>query len=177
MAILVTGGAGYIGSHAALALKKAGYEVVVLDNLTYGHRELIEDVVKVELIVGDTNDRALLDQLFASHDIAAVMHFASYIAVGESVKEPDKYYRNNVASTLNLLEAMLSAGINKLVFSSTCAVYGMPKEIPMTEDHPHDPLSPYAASKEMVERILADFDSALGLKSVAFRYFNASGAS
>ena len=174
--ILVTGGAGYIGSHAALALKKAGYEVVVLDNLAYGHRELIEDVIKVELIVGDTNDRALLDQLFASHDIAAVMHFAAYIAVGESVKEPDKYYRNNVASTLNLLEAMLSAGINKFVFSSTCAVYGMPKEIPMTEDHPHDPLSPYAASKEMVERILADFDSALGLKSVAFRYFNASGA-
>ena len=123
MAILVTGGAGYIGSHAALALKKACYEVVVLDNLTYGHRELIEDVVKVELIVGDTNDRALLDQVFASQDIAAVMHFASYIAVGESVKEPDKYYRNNVASTLNLLEAMLSAGINKLVFSSTCAVY------------------------------------------------------
>ncbi len=176
MTILVTGGAGYIGSHAALALKKAGYGVVVLDNLAYGHRELIEDVVKVELIVGDTNDRALLDKLFASHDITAVMHFAAYIAVGESVKEPDKYYRNNVASTLNLLEAMLSAGINKFVFSSTCAVYGMPKEIPMTEDHPHDPLSPYAASKDMVERILADFDSAMGLKSVSFRYFNASGA-
>ncbi len=174
--ILVTGGAGYIGSHAALALKKAGYEVVVLDNLAYGHRELIEDVVKVELIVGDTSDRKLLDKLFSNYDIAAVMHFAAYIAVGESVKEPGKYYRNNVASTLNLLEAMLSAGVNKFVFSSTCAVYGMPKEIPMTENHPQDPLSPYAASKDMVERILADFDTALGLKSVAFRYFNASGA-
>ncbi len=174
--ILVTGGAGYIGSHAVLALKKAGYEVVVLDNLAYGHRELIEDVVKVELIVGDTSDRKLLDKLFSNYDIAAVMHFAAYIAVGESVKEPDKYYRNNVSSTLNLLEAMLCAGINKFVFSSTCAVYGMPKEIPMTENHPHDPLSPYAASKDMVERILADFDTALGLKSVAFRYFNASGA-
>ena len=174
--ILVTGGAGYIGSHAALALKKAGYEVVVLDNLAYGHRKLIEDVVKVELIVGDTSDRKLLDKLFQNYDIAAVMHFAAYIAVGESVKEPDKYYRNNVASTLNLLEAMLSAGVNKFVFSSTCAVYGMPKEIPMTENHPHDPLSPYAASKDMVERIIADFDPALGLKSVAFRYFNASGA-
>ena len=174
--ILVTGGAGYIGSHAVLALKKAGYEVVVLDNLAYGHRELIEDVVKVELIVGDTSDRKLLDKLFSNYDIAAVMHFAAYIAVGESVKEPGKYYRNNVASTLNLLEAMLSAGVNKFVFSSTCAVYGMPKEIPMTEDHPHDPLSPYAASKDMVERILADFDTAFGLKSVAFRYFNASGA-
>ena len=174
--ILVTGGAGYIGSHAVLALKRAGYEVVVLDNLAYGHRELIEDVVKVELIVGDTSDRELLDKLFSNYDIAAVMHFAAYIAVGESVKEPDKYYRNNVASTLNLLEAMLCAGVNKFVFSSTCAVYGMPKEIPMTENHPHDPLSPYAASKDMVERILADFDTALGLKSVAFRYFNASGA-
>ncbi len=174
--ILVTGGAGYIGSHAALALKKAGYEVVDLDNLAYGHRELIEDVVKVELIVGDTSDRKLLDKLFNNYDIAAVMHFAAYIAVGESVKEPGKYYRNNVASTLNLLEAMLAAGVNKFVFSSTCAVYGMPKEIPMTENHPHDPLSPYAASKDMVERILADFDTASGLKSVAFRYFNASGA-
>ena len=174
--ILVTGGAGYIGSHAALALKKAGYEVVVLDNLAYGHRELIEDAVKVELIVGDTSDRDLLDKLFTNYEIAAVMHFAAYIAVGESVKEPDKYYRNNVASTLNLLEAMLAAGVNKFVFSSTCAVYGMPKEIPMTEEHPHDPLSPYAASKDMVERILADFDASLGLKSVAFRYFNASGA-
>lgn len=174
--ILVTGGAGYIGSHATLALKKAGYEVVVLDNLAYGHRELIEDVVKVELVVGDTSNRKLLDKLFSDYDIAAVMHFAAYIAVGESVKEPGKYYRNNVASTLNLLEAMLSAGVNKFVFSSTCAVYGMPKEIPMTENHPHDPLSPYAASKYMVERILADFDTAFGLKSVAFRYFNASGA-
>jgi UDP-glucose 4-epimerase len=118
----------------------------------------------------------LLDRLFTTHDIAAVMHFAAYIAVGESVKQPAKYYVNNVSSTLNLLEAMLSAGIDKMVFSSTCAVYGMPKEIPMTENHPHDPLSPYAASKDMVERILADFAPAFGLKSVAFRYFNASGA-
>lgn len=174
--ILVTGGAGYIGSHAALALKDAGYGVVVLDNLTYGHREIIEDVVKVELVIGDTSDRELLDRLFATHDIAAVMHFAAYIAVGESVKQPAIYYKNNVASTLNLLEAMLGAGINKFVFSSTCAVYGMPKEIPMRENHPHDPLSPYAASKDMVERILADFEPAFNLKSVAFRYFNASGA-
>ena len=174
--ILVTGGAGYIGSHAALALKRAGYGVVVLDNLAYGHREIIEDVVKVELVIGDTSDRELLDKLFTTHQIAAVMHFAAYIAVGESVGEPGKYYRNNVSSTLNLLEAMLAANINKFVFSSTCAVYGMPKEIPMTENHPHDPLSPYAASKDMVEKILADFDTAFGLKSVAFRYFNASGA-
>ncbi len=174
--ILVTGGAGYIGSHAALALKKAGYGVVVLDNLAYGHPEIIKDVVQVELVVGDTNDRALLEQLFTTHNIAAVMHFAAYIAVGESVQEPGKYYYNNVSSTLNLLETAIAAGVKKFVFSSTCAVYGMPKEIPMTENHPHDPLSPYAASKDMVERILADFDRAYGLKSVAFRYFNASGA-
>ncbi len=174
--ILVTGGAGYIGSHAALALKRAGYEVVVLDNLSYGHREIIEDVVKVELVVGDTSDRTLLDRLFDTRNIAAVMHFAAYIAVGESVQKPGEYYRNNVASTLNLLEAMLAHGVNKFVFSSTCAVYGMPQEIPMTENHPHNPLSPYAASKDMVERILQDFDPAFGLKSVAFRYFNASGA-
>ena len=174
--ILVTGGAGYIGSHAALALKKAGYGVVVLDNLAYGHPEIIKDVVQVELVVGDTSDRSLLDEIFATRNIAAVMHFAAYIAVGESVKEPGKYYRNNVSSTLNLLEAALAAGINKFVFSSTCAVYGMPKEIPMTENHPHNPLSPYAASKDMVEQILADFARAYGLKSVAFRYFNASGA-
>ena len=174
--ILVTGGAGYIGSHAASALKKAGYEVIILDNLSYGHQEIVDDVLQVKLIVGDTSDRAALDRLFTTHKIDAVMHFAAYIAVGESVKEPGKYYRNNVASTLNLLEAMLAHGINKIVFSSTCAVYGMPKEIPMTENHPHNPLSPYAASKDMVEQILSDFDTAFGLKSVAFRYFNACGA-
>jgi UDP-glucose 4-epimerase len=174
--ILVTGGAGYIGSHAALALKNAGYEVIILDNLSYGHQEIVDEVLQLKLIVGDTSDRALLDRLFTTHQIDAVMHFAAYIAVGESVSEPGKYYTNNVASTLNLLEAMLAHGINKIVFSSTCAVYGMPKEVPMSENHPHDPLSPYAASKDMVERILKDFDVAFGLKSVAFRYFNACGA-
>ena len=174
--ILVTGGAGYIGSHAVLALQKAGYHVLVLDNLSYGHPELVHDVLKTELVVGDTQDRALLDRLFASHDIAAVMHFAAYIAVGESVSDPAKYYRNNVVGTLTLLEAMVAAQINKFVFSSTCAIYGMPKSVPMTEDHPHNPLSPYAASKKMVEQILADFDRAYGVKSVTFRYFNASGA-
>lgn len=174
--ILVTGGAGYIGSHAVLALQRAGYEVIVLDNLVYGHRELVEDVLKVELVVGDTSDRLLLDRLFATRDIAAVMHFAAYIAVGESVVEPAKYYRNNVSSTLTLLEAMVAANIKRLVFSSTCAIYGEPQQIPMTEDHPQNPLSPYATSKWMVEKILADFDLAYNFKSVAFRYFNASGA-
>jgi len=174
--ILVTGGAGYIGSHAVLALQQAGYEVIVLDNLSYGHRELVEDVLHVKLIVGDTSDRALLDQIFANHNIAAVMHFAAYIAVGESVVEPAKYYRNNVSGTLTLLEAMLDASIKKFIFSSTCALYGEPKTVPIPEDHPFDPISPYATSKLMVEQMLSDFDAAYGLKSVRFRYFNAAGA-
>ncbi|WP_414587666.1 UDP-glucose 4-epimerase GalE [Scytonema sp. PCC 10023] len=174
--ILVTGGAGYIGSHAVLALKGAGYEVVVLDNLSNGHRELVEQVLQVKLIVGDTSDRALLDNIFTTHNITAVMHFAAYIAVGESVTDPAKYYHNNVAGTLTLLEAMLAASINKFIFSSTCALYGVPKFVPLTEDHPQDPISPYATTKWMVERILSDFDTAYNLKSVRFRYFNAAGA-
>ncbi len=174
--ILVTGGAGYIGSHATLALIRAGYEVIVFDNLSYGHRDIVENILKVKLIVGDISDRPLLDKIFATHNITAVMHFAAFLAVGESVKEPAKYYRNNVSGTLTLLEAMLAAGVKKLVFSSTCAIYGMPKKIPMDEFHPHDPLSPYATSKETIEKILADFDRAYDFKSVAFRYFNASGA-
>lgn len=176
LTVLVTGGAGYIGSHAVLALKRAGYNVIVLDNLSYGHRELVEEVLQVELIIGDTSDRPLLDRLFATHDIAAVMHFAAYIAVGESVADPAKYYHNNVVGTLTLLEAMVAASINYFVFSSTCALYGVPKFVPLTEDHPQDPISPYATTKWMVERILDDFAAAYGLKSVSFRYFNASGA-
>ena len=174
--ILVTGGAGYIGSHAVLALIKAGYEVIVLDNLSYGHQEIVEQVLKVKLIVGDISDRALLDQLFTTHNITAVMHFAAYIAVGESVTDPAKYYHNNVAGTLTLLEAMVAASIKKFVFSSTCALYGVPKTIPLVEDHPQDPISPYATTKWIVERILSDFDKAYNLKSVCFRYFNAAGA-
>ncbi|MDX2231260.1 MAG: UDP-glucose 4-epimerase GalE [Leptolyngbyaceae cyanobacterium bins.349] len=174
--ILVTGGAGYIGSHAVLALKQAGYGVVVLDNLSYGHRELVEDVLQVELVVGDTGDRALLDDLFASHEIGAVMHFAAFLQVGESVQEPAKYYQNNVVSTLNLLEAMRSAGIDKFVFSSTCATYGVPQFMPLTEDHPQNPINPYGMSKWMVEKMLIDFAKAYNFRSVYFRYFNAAGA-
>ncbi|MBW4522427.1 MAG: UDP-glucose 4-epimerase GalE [Scytolyngbya sp. HA4215-MV1] len=174
--ILVTGGAGYIGSHAVLALKKAGYSVIVLDNLVYGHRELVEDVLKTELVIGDTNDRTLLDHLFATRQIAAVMHFAAYAYVGESVTDPGKYYRNNVVGTLTLLEAMVAASIKKFVFSSTCATYGIPDLIPIPEHHPQNPINPYGASKLMVEKILADFDVAHELKAVCFRYFNAAGA-
>ncbi len=174
--ILVTGGAGYIGSHAVKALIGAGYEVIVLDNLVYGHRELVEEVLKVELIVGDISDRPLLDKLFASRNIAAVMHFSAYAYVRESVTDPAKYYRNNVIGTITLLEAMIASSIKQFVFSSTCATYGVPHTVPITEDHPQNPINPYGATKLMVERILQDFDVAYGLKSVYFRYFNAAGA-
>lgn len=174
--VLVTGGAGYIGSHAVLALQNAGYEVVVFDNLVYGHRDIVEHVLKVELIEGDTNDRALLDRVFAARPFSAVMHFAAYAYVGESVTQPDKYYRNNVTGTLTLLEAMVAAGIKSFVFSSTCATYGVPKTVPIPEDHPQDPINPYGMTKLMVEHILADFDRAYDFRSVSFRYFNAAGA-
>lgn len=174
--ILVTGGAGYIGSHTVLALLQAGYEVIILDNLVYGHRDLVEKVLQVELIEGDTGDRPLLDNLFSTRNIAAVMHFSAYAYVGESVTDPAKYYRNNVVGTLTLLEAMLAASIKKFVFSSTCATYGVPEVVPIPEDHPQNPINPYGATKLMVERILSDFHTAYDFKSVRFRYFNAAGA-
>ncbi len=174
--ILVTGGAGYIGSHTVLALKAAGYRVMVLDNLVYGHRDLAEAVLDVELIYGDISDRALLDQLFADYPIQAVLHFAAYAYVGESVTNPAKYYRNNVVGTLTLLEAMVQAEVFNFVFSSTCATYGNPTQIPIPEDHPQEPINPYGMSKLMVEQILEDFNRAYGLRSVRFRYFNAAGA-
>lgn len=174
--ILITGGAGYIGSHTAFALQQAGYSILVLDNLVCGHRELIEEVLKVELIYGDISDRPLLDQIFAEQHIEAVIHFAAYTYVRESVSQPAKYYQNNVVGTLTLLEAMVHAGVNKIVFSSTCATYGIPQQIPIPENHPQNPINPYGASKLMVERILSDFDQAYQLRSVCFRYFNAAGA-
>lgn len=159
-----------------LALKEAGYNVVILDNLVYGHRDLVEKILQVELVVGDTGDRALLDHLFKTRDIAAVMHFSAYAYVGESVTDPAKYYRNNVVGTLTLLEAMLTASVKKFVFSSTCATYGVPEFVPIPENHPQNPINPYGATKLMVERILSDFDVAYGFQSVRFRYFNAAGA-
>ena len=176
MTILVTGGAGYIGSHTVLALQKAGYEVIVLDNLVYGHQDLVENVLGTKLIVGDTCDRALLRQIFADRQIEAVMHFAAYAYVGESVAQPAKYYRNNVVGTLTLLEAMLEANVNNFVFSSTCATYGVPESVPIDEKQAQNPINPYGASKLMVERILQDFDRAYNFRSVCLRYFNAAGA-
>jgi UDP-glucose 4-epimerase len=174
--ILVTGGAGYIGSHAVLELEKAGYNVIVLDNLVYGHRDLVENVLSSKLIIGNTGDRELLDRLFSTHSIAAVIHFAAYAYVGESVSNPAKYYHNNVTSTLTLLEAMLAANVKNIVFSSTCATYGIPETVPIQENAPQNPISPYGMSKLMVEYILKDFSRAYGLNFVAFRYFNAAGA-
>ena len=173
MNILVTGGTGYIGSHACKALAQAGYTPVSYDNLVYGHRWAVR---WGPLAVGDINDRARLDAVIAHYQPAAVMHFAAYAYVGESVQDPGKYYRNNVAGTLTLLEALRDQGIDKLIFSSTCATYGVPEQALIDEQHPQRPINPYGVSKLMIERMLADFDTAHGLKAIALRYFNAAGA-
>jgi UDP-glucose 4-epimerase len=174
--VLVTGGAGYIGSHTVRLLASQGRKVVVLDNLVFGHREAIVDE-SVELVVGDVGDRALLENLFARHHFGAVVHFAAFAYVGESVTDPLKYYRNNTAEPLTLLEVMQQNACKHFVFSSTCATYGVPAAIPITESNPQDPINPYGRSKLMLEWILADCDRAWGLKSACLRYFNASGSS
>ena len=173
MKVLVTGGAGYIGSHACKALAKAGHVPVVYDNLVYGHREAVRWGPLVE---GDIGDRSCLDATIREHRPEAVMHFAGYAYVGESVSDPGKYYRNNVAGSLTLLEAMRDHGIGRLVFSSTCATYGLPQYTPMDEHHPQQPINPYGASKLMVERMIGDFAGAHGLRAISLRYFNAAGA-
>jgi UDP-glucose 4-epimerase len=174
--ILVTGGAGYIGSHAVFTLQQAGYKVLILDNLVYGHKDLVDQILKTELIQGSTLDQPLLKAIFSQHEIAAVMHFAAYTYVGESVTNPSKYYESNVVGTLRLLDAMVEAGVKHFVFSSTCATYGMPQFLPITETHPQNPINPYGMTKLMVEQILTDYDKAYDLHSVRFRYFNAAGA-
>jgi UDP-glucose-4-epimerase GalE len=170
--ILVTGGAGYVGSHACKALAAAGHTPVVYDNLSRGHREFAR---WGPLEVGDLGDAAKLDAVFARHRIDAVMHFAALAEVGESVAQPALYYRNNVCGTLELLEAMRRAGVSRLVFSSTCATYGVPARMPITEDLPQQPINPYGATKLIIERVLRDYDVAYGLRSVSLRYFNAAG--
>jgi UDP-glucose-4-epimerase GalE len=175
-AVLVTGGAGYIGSHTVRLLASQGRKVVVLDNLVYGHRDAIVDD-GVELVVGDVGDRALLQDLFTRHAFAAVVHFAAFAYVGESVTDPLKYYRNNTAEPLTLLEVMQAHGCRNFVFSSTCATYGVPEAVPISESNPQAPINPYGRSKLMLEWILADCDRAWGLKSACLRYFNASGSS
>lgn len=172
--ILVTGGAGYIGSHMVRLLDLQGYEVVVYDNLERGNADAI---CAGTLIEGDLHDDTLLDSVFANHSIDAVMHFAALAYVGESVNKPSMYYRNNVTGTQSLLDSMLKHDVNKLVFSSTCATYGIPQNLPITEQTPQNPINPYGQSKLMVEHILKDYAVAYGLRSIALRYFNAAGCS
>ena len=171
--VLVTGGAGYIGSHMCLMLADAGARVVVLDNLSRGHRDAVFGDAFVQ---ADLHDGAALDALFSTYDIDLVLHFAAYAYVGESVHEPLAYYTNNVAGTLSLLRAMQAHGVRRLVFSSTCATYGVPETMPIAETAPQRPINPYGQSKLMMERILTDCAHAWGLNSVALRYFNAAGA-
>jgi len=171
--VLVVGGAGYIGSHMVLALQDAGHSVTVFDNLSRGHRDALNGASLVE---GDLCRPEDIDQCLKGRDLDVVMHFAALTYVGESVEKPDLYYRNNVIGSLNLLDAMKRRGLNRLVFSSTCATYGEPRHNPIQEDHPQQPINPYGATKWMVERAHADYALAYGLQSVALRYFNATGA-
>src|SRR5450631_1083312 len=173
MNILATGGAGYVGSHTAKALARSGYQPIVLDNLRYGHREAVK---WGPLIVGDLADLDLLRHVFRSYSIGAVIHFAAFAYVGESMRAPSEYFRNNVVNTLNLLDTMREHGVDKIVFSSSCATYGYPQTIPLREDHPQTPISPYGESKLMVERLLKWYGSAYDLRWTALRYFNAAGA-
>jgi UDP-glucose 4-epimerase len=171
--ILVVGGAGYIGSHVNKMLAAHGYTTVVLDSLVYGHREFVK---WGGLVQGDLADLEQLRSVFNQYPIKAVMHFAAFAYVGESVIDPEKYYLNNLRNTLNLLQAMNEADVKHIIFSSTCATYGNPENNPIDESHPQAPINPYGQSKFMVERILADYSRAYGLKYVALRYFNAAGA-
>jgi len=172
--VLVTGGAGYIGSHMVRQLLSAGFNVSVLDNLQRGNRDAVPS--NVNLLEADLTDRAATQAVFDAHSFDAVMHFAALAYVGESVEQPDLYYRNNFTGTCNLVDAMRNQRVNKLVFSSTCATYGTPVKLPITEDTPQAPINPYGQSKLMVEHLLKDYAVAYGLRSVALRYFNASGS-
>ncbi|MEN9207819.1 MAG: UDP-glucose 4-epimerase GalE [Gloeomargarita sp. GMQP_bins_44] len=173
MAVLVTGGAGYIGSHTCKALAQAGYQPVVLDNFSTGHPWAVRWGPWVR---ADLADRDKLLEVLHQHDIQAVMHFAANAYVGESMAQPAKYYRNNLVHTLNLLEAMVAVGVRTIVFSSTCATYGIPQWLPLTEDHPQQPVNPYGETKRAIEQALHWFSQAYGLRYAALRYFNAAGA-
>jgi UDP-glucose 4-epimerase len=175
MGVLVTGGAGYIGSVAVEDLKSRGEEVVVLDNLVYGHREAVAE--GVPFYEGNIGHKDLIKKIAAEHKIDACMHYSAYAYVGESVEQPAKYYQNNFVETLHLLDALRENGVSKFIFSSTCATYGVPQRIPIDERHPQWPINPYGWSKLMVERALDSYHEAYGLKYVALRYFNAAGAS
>ncbi len=177
--ILVTGGAGYIGSHCVLGLIEKGFEVVIFDNLSKGHIETVENLKKygnVKFYKGDLLNPDELENVFKKENICSVVHFAAFSLVGESVQDPQKYYINNVCGTVNLLKVMLEHNIKKIVFSSTAATYGEPNYTPIDEDHPQNPINPYGQSKLMIEKIMDDYDRAYGLCSVRLRYFNVAGA-
>jgi UDP-glucose 4-epimerase len=171
--ILVTGGAGYIGSHTAYLLAQQGYQVIIIDSFI--HNQYFNPRWAT-VIKSDFADTVALEKIFTTYNIHAVMHFAAYIEVGESVKNPLKFYENNVSKTITLLQKMLEHGVNNIIFSSSCAVYGIPERLPLTEDHPKNPISPYGKTKFMIETILQDADDTYGLHYVALRYFNAAGA-
>jgi UDP-glucose-4-epimerase GalE len=173
MRILVTGGAGYVGSHAAKLLAERGHEPWILDNLAEGHQPAVG---RLPFIAADLMDRERTAASLAEHRIEAVMHFAALAYVGVSVTDPGSYYQNNVVGSLSLLDAMRDVNVRLIVFSSSCATYGIPKHVPITEDHPQDPISPYGYTKLVVERILADYAHAYGFRYAALRYFNAAGA-
>ena len=173
MKVLVAGGAGYIGSHTVKELIRDGFEVIVFDNFSTGREELL---VGGEVIRGDLLDKESIKKVFRSKDIEGVLHFASLIQVGESYANPQKYYIHNLTSSLNLLEAMLEAGVKNFIFSSSAAVYGIPQQIPIPESHPLNPFNPYGQTKLFVEKILEDYERAYGLRFISLRYFNAAGA-
>jgi len=182
MRVLVTGGGGYVGSHTVRALQNAGHDPIVLDNLVHGHRDLVEQVLQAPLVVAQLGDRQTLQTILTQQHVEAVLHFAAYTTVGESVAEPASYYRNNLGDTMVLLEAMLQEAQHRhtppmpLVFSSTCATYGHPEQMPITEDCAQQPINPYGRSKWMVEMLIRDYANAYGLPAVILRYFNAAGA-
>ncbi len=173
MKILVTGGAGYIGSHTVRKLKQAGHEIVIFDNLSSGHKDAVKDFV---LTIGDLADKSALEKVFAENNFDAVVHFAGSIEAGESMTDPKRFFDNNLVNSLNLLEAMLAHDVKKMVFSSSAAVYGEPEKMPVKETDPKDPANVYGLTKLMFEQVLDAYDAAYGLKSVALRYFNAAGA-
>lgn len=177
--ILVTGGAGYIGSHCVLALLENKKNVIIFDNLSTGHIETVQNLQKygnVIFVQGDLQNKNEIKDIFKKYTIEAVIHFAAFSQVGESVINPHKYYMNNVCGTLNLLEGMIENNVKKLVFSSTAATYGEPEYVPIDENHPQNPINPYGQTKLMLEKIMDDYDKAYGLKSVRLRYFNVAGA-
>ena len=173
MHVLVTGGAGYIGSHTCKMLAKAGFQPIVLDDLRRGHRSAVQ---WGSLVEGDCGDPAILEHVFTTYPIKAVIHFAAFAYVGESLQAPDMYFRNNVVGTMNLLDAMKAHGVKTMVFSSSCATYGIPNEVPISEDHQQAPINPYGETKLIVERLLHWYGVSYGFSWSALRYFNAAGA-